>query len=172
MQLTNTGLDWAPCWSPDGSRIAFNRDGDLWVMGAVDGSDQVQLTVGLVDVQPAWARLACVPEYDSACDVLASGDTVPRDEAGVHLAAVTPSPFRAHGTIRFRLETGGPVLLRVFSAGGRLVRTLYEGVLGAGEYQMTWDGRDEQGRAAPSGVYLFRLETGQEARTTKAVLLR
>jgi Tol biopolymer transport system component len=37
------GFDLRPAWSPDGTRIAFVRDFDVWSMNA-DGSDQVQLT--------------------------------------------------------------------------------------------------------------------------------
>ncbi|MBL8126117.1 MAG: PD40 domain-containing protein [Chloroflexia bacterium] len=43
-QLTaNTVDDLSPAWSPDGSRIAFERSGDIYVMNA-DGSGQVNLT--------------------------------------------------------------------------------------------------------------------------------
>jgi uncharacterized repeat protein (TIGR01451 family) len=45
-RLTNNGRnDREPVFSSDGSKIAFSRDGTIWVMNA-DGSDQVQLTSG------------------------------------------------------------------------------------------------------------------------------
>ena len=48
VRLTQSeGADWAPAWSPDGTKIAFesNRDGDfeIYMMNA-DGTDPVRLT--------------------------------------------------------------------------------------------------------------------------------
>ncbi len=48
IRLTNnSAYDWAPCFSPDGSKIAFasDRDGnwEIYIMN-VDGSGQVNLT--------------------------------------------------------------------------------------------------------------------------------
>lgn len=40
-----------PCWSPDGTRIAFAREGWVWTM-AVDGSDARRLVAG---TDPAWS---------------------------------------------------------------------------------------------------------------------
>ena len=37
-QLTKEPADMDPTWSPDGSQIAFYREGQIWVMNA-DGSD-------------------------------------------------------------------------------------------------------------------------------------
>lgn len=45
--------------------------------------------------------------------------------------------------------------------------------LAAGTHLVEWDGRDDSGRALPSGVYFGRLETtGRETATQKMVLLR
>ena len=41
-QLANSGSVDTPSWSPDGSRIAFSRDGDMWAMDA-DGANQTML---------------------------------------------------------------------------------------------------------------------------------
>jgi Tol biopolymer transport system component len=38
-ELTDGEGDWAPAWSPDGEKIAFERDGAIWVMNA-DGSEE------------------------------------------------------------------------------------------------------------------------------------
>jgi Tol biopolymer transport system component len=57
--LTNTSdaMEASPAWSPDGSRIAYSRNGDLWVMDA-DGSGQRRLTTTPApetEGHPAWS---------------------------------------------------------------------------------------------------------------------
>ena len=42
----------------------------------------------------------------------------------------------------------------------------------AGHHRVHWDGRDEEGRSLASGMYLYRLVTGEDALTRKLMLLR
>jgi flagellar hook assembly protein FlgD len=62
--------------------------------------------------------------------------------------------------------------VRVFDAHGALVREIYRGSLGEGEHTATWDGRDDSGRAMPSGVYFGRIETAETQAVHKVVLLK
>jgi hypothetical protein len=84
------------------------------------------------------------------------------DEEGVPAAnalrASAPNPFTAATSLRFDLADGGAAVLRVYTAQGRLVRTLFHAALPAGRFRASWDGRDDRGSAAPSGVYFTRLE--------------
>lgn len=61
--------------------------------------------------------------------------------------------------------------LGVYDLRGRLVREWW---LPEGTYALTWDGRDNDGRAAPSGVYMLRLsaEYGAHTLSRKVTLLR
>jgi hypothetical protein len=87
------------------------------------------------------------------------------------LGAPIPNPFRGETRIRFALP--GPAEgadLAVYDIAGRRVRELTPGRgSGAGGGEATWDGRDERGRPVPSGIYLFRLDTGGEVFTRKVV---
>jgi hypothetical protein len=42
----------------------------------------------------------------------------------------------------------------------------------AGRYEVSWDGRDDQGRSVGSGLYFYRLETGQFALVQKMLMLK
>ena len=56
-----------------------------------------------------------------------------------------------------------PVNLVVYDALGRRVRALHSGeTLTAGQYRTPWNGRDDEGRPAASGVYLYRLSGGTD----------
>ena len=72
-RLTRTGTNTDPAWSPDGSSIAFTRDGDIYVMDA-DGSNVRRLTTDAEqDYQPAWSadgsRIAFVRERTRTSDL-------------------------------------------------------------------------------------------------------
>jgi hypothetical protein len=41
-----------------------------------------------------------------------------------------------------------------------------------GEYETRWDGRDDRGALAASGVYFYRLESGRFTQTRRMVLLK
>jgi flagellar hook assembly protein FlgD len=65
------------------------------------------------------------------------------------------------------------VSLRVFSASGRLVRTLAAGeVMPAGIGFIDWDGQDDDGRGVAAGVYLVALDALGVQRIQRAVMVR
>jgi flagellar hook assembly protein FlgD len=55
---------------------------------------------------------------------------------------------------------------------GRLVRTLVDEHRAAGRYQVQWNGLDNGGRPASSGVYFYRMLAGSFSETRKMVLLK
>ena len=88
------------------------------------------------------------------------------------LAQNYPNPFNPVTTIRFGVREKGPVTLRVYDVAGRLVRTLVDGVRDAGAYREVWEGRNNRGSCAASGVYFYRLGAKGFERTRKMVLLK
>ncbi len=83
-----------------------------------------------------------------------------------------PNPFNPQTTISFSLPTNQDVTLRIYSARGRLVHSLLSGPQQAGLHHAVWDGHDDQGRGVASGVYFYRLVTGNESLTGKMVLAK
>jgi len=67
---------------------------------------------------------------------------------------------------------GGAASLKIYDVHGRLLRTIQTPPLSSGLHRITWDGRDEQGRDLPSGVYLYTMESGDWTATRKLQLLR
>jgi hypothetical protein len=84
-----------------------------------------------------------------------------------------PNPFNPRTVIRYELAEASPVRLRVYDVAGRLLRVLVDRRLAApGAHAVTWDGRDDTGRHAPSGTYLCRLIAGDRAATIRMTLVR
>ena len=82
-----------------------------------------------------------------------------------------PNPFNPSTTIGFSVSQGGPVMLEISDLTGRHVRTLLSGQVAAGHHSVQWDGRDERGSAAASGVYFYRLRVGTNSVASKKMLL-
>lgn len=91
------------------------------------------------------------------------------------LAMAAPYPNPGHGavSVRFSLARAeSRVRLGVFDITGRLVHTLLDQPLAAGERNVSWDGSTEQGQPVQSGVYFLRLDTGSGSLTRKMLYLR
>ncbi len=89
-----------------------------------------------------------------------------------------PNPFNPSTKISFSVATVSNVRLTVFNVLGQEVATLVSGVLPAGRYDATWQGKDNAGHTVSSGVYFYRFEASSVAGgntfadTRKMVLLK
>ena len=97
-----------------------------------------------------------------------------RPEATVLLANY-PNPFNPETWIPYQLAHPAEVEVTIYSADGKLVRTLALGQLPAGVYQSRsraayWDGRNALGEPVASGVYFYTLSAGEFSATRKMVI--
>lgn len=84
-----------------------------------------------------------------------------------------PNPFNPSTTIAFDLPREISVSLRIYDLSGQLVTVLVENqVAQRGTNEFVWRGRDQAGRAAPAGVYFYRLEAGDYIETKRMTLLK
>jgi uncharacterized repeat protein (TIGR01451 family) len=83
-----------------------------------------------------------------------------------------PNPFAADTRLQLTLPAAERVVARVYSPAGRLVKTLVDAPLPAGEHLVPWDGTDERGNHVASGVYFIFAEAGADRASRKVVLLK
>jgi hypothetical protein len=83
---------------------------------------------------------------------------------GLQCVSVTPNPFKRNVTIVWPSSVGAGGAARVYAQDGRLVRQTQ---IPAGETRWGWDGRDEQGRLVPPGVYVLAAPGGVRAKAIK-----
>ncbi|MEZ4396379.1 MAG: FlgD immunoglobulin-like domain containing protein [Candidatus Krumholzibacteriia bacterium] len=83
-----------------------------------------------------------------------------------------PTAFRRQATLEASLGSAGEIALSIHDAQGRRLRRLAAGYREAGRFRISWDGRDEQGRNLPAGVYLAVLEQAGRKSTARLVRLR
>jgi hypothetical protein len=79
-----------------------------------------------------------------------------------------PNPFNGQTRLKFRVSGfGSRVQLRVYDVAGRQVATLVDGTVASGEHVVTFDAT-----GLGSGIYFYRLESGDFHQTRKMILLR
>jgi hypothetical protein len=94
--------------------------------------------------------------------------------ARVRLHQNHPNPFNPETKIKYMVEGGEAVQVgvKVYNVAGRLVKTLVDGVKPPGEYEVAWNGRNENGHQVASGIYFYKLKVSDYVETKKMVLLR
>jgi hypothetical protein len=113
-------------------------------------------------------------------DAQQSGAMIPKV---ITLAQNYPNPFWSEATssalgrgnpstqIRYELPQPGHVSLVIYNSLGQEVRRLIEQQQPAGYHHATWNGRDQNGKPLPSGIYHYRLQVGNDFTVTKKMLM-
>lgn len=108
------------------------------------------------------------PEMDPT-SIERTGNTIP---SSIELAQNYPNPFNPTTVIEFSLNENALVKLEIFDVAGRLVTTLVNDMMSAGTYSATWNATNMSGAAVSSGVYMYRLQVGNQVRTRAMTLIK
>lgn len=92
--------------------------------------------------------------------------------AKIQLGKVIPNPTNGETRIEYTLPESRNVTLRAYNSTGQLVRELVNGKVEAGQWAVTWNGRDGSDQRVPGGIYVLRLTAGKESLSKRMVLLR
>ena len=87
------------------------------------------------------------------------------------LSQNAPNPFNPTTEISYAVD-GGHTSLVIYNVAGQAVRTLVDGNVTAGAHTITWDGKDNMGRSVASGVYTYRLVSGDRQLVRRMTLVR
>jgi len=85
-----------------------------------------------------------------------------------------PNPFNSSTSIQFQVRADQPlpISLRIYNLAGQLVRTVTTQRFSSGDYTLSWDGKDEAGRALSSGIYFCKLTCLDLQSVLRMTLLR
>lgn len=95
-----------------------------------------------------------VSEPRTAVSLIARPSEIP---GTVALFQNYPNPFNPSTEIRYSVAEPSDVTIGVFDLLGKEVQALVQRELPVGEFAARWEGKDENGRTMPSGVYVIRL---------------
>ncbi len=170
-------------------QIIVNGLGDpaLWVninptTGNLDSgaSDVINFTINSNDLTPGTYT----------CDILISGNavntlTIPvtlsvtgtdTEEDVVHYTTYLhdnyPNPFNPETTISFTTSGDYSTTLQIFNIKGQIVKTLVDNKLTAGFHSFKWSGDNDKGEKVTSGIYFYKLESGDQHQIKKMILMK
>ena len=84
----------------------------------------------------------------------------------------SPNPFVENTYIHYTLKDNSIYTISIYNLKGQKIRSLVQGKGQAGNFSAIWDGKDDSGKQAASGVYLYCVITGNQSATRRMVLIR
>lgn len=75
-------------------------------------------------------------------------------------------------TIKLNLRKKNNVKIKIYNLKGQRVRYLTDKTLQAGEHTITWNGRNDNGKLISSGIYYYKVETNNNTKLKKIVVLK
>jgi len=145
------------------------EDADVITVGfdARDLPEEATLNAGLIIESNGEEPRVTIPLRMAANPNSVPGETGEVFPTTLAIRSATPNPFNGRTMIAIDVPRSSRLKLSVYDLAGRLVRTIHDGEVGAGQatFSLTMD-------AAPSGVYLLSAITLGGSDLHKIVLVR
>ncbi len=167
-------------WGTYGFIDAFNLSQN-WYAGSYIAIDEGPI-IDMIEnyrSQLLWKNFMANPEIQTMLDAIGFvPDSISTGVNDIQANNITsykiignyPNPFNPSTIIKFNLPSRLNVELKVYDILGREVRDLFDGQLNAGSNEVKWNGQDDFGRNAASGVYLYTLKVNGKILTGKMAL--
>ncbi len=150
-----------------GSVVRYNSDNGSMLIDA----DEQQIIFRFYSVAggPGGTLIDSFAIVDVVTDVGAEENVLP---GGFTLNQNYPNPFNPTTVISYSLPVKSEVTVTIYNLLGQSVRVFRQGEQSTGEHSISWDATDASGNTVASGVYFYRLTSGDFAVSRKMVLLR
>jgi len=130
-------------------------------VAAIDG--KIYISGGSLTQKYAATVVPSMYVFDPGGEPVRVDDMIPVEFA---LVQNYPNPFNPATTINYRLDQAGMVNLVIYDLLGRKVTTLVDEMKTLGNHTITWNAED-----FASGIYFYRIETGDSKVLTQKMLL-
>jgi hypothetical protein len=174
-----TSLSWGPVSAPDLAGYRIYRGGTVTFTIGPATYAGFTTDISYLDYagQPYFYKVLAVDIHGNTgpsnlivpSGIADAGTTLPRALA---LSTPVPNPLRSSTTLTLALPAAARVTLAVFDQQGRRVRMLADGERTAGVHAIAWDGRGDDGRVVPSGLYFAQLHSGGRTLTRRIIAVR
>jgi hypothetical protein len=136
------------------------RYGNIWEGSIIENTDGSFATILMLDDSIA------VDKISQTGEILVGVKDVTKP-ADFTLSQNYPNPLNPTTTISYDLPEAQEISLQVFDVTGRLVETLYNGYKEAGHWDVTWNAGNQT-----SGIYIYRLQVGDQHISRKMLLIK
>jgi hypothetical protein len=158
LQVSNDGASWTTVYA-DSAGAAGTQDFSFAQTTAqfvrLYMKQHEKSNYRIIDLE-VYANPGAAKRWDSVADAAIIPDAIA-------LAQNYPNPFNPTTQIGYELPMAGQVSLIIYNSLGQEVRRLIDKQQAAGYHQVTWNGRDQNGKPVPSGVYHYRLQVEDPA---------
>jgi hypothetical protein len=171
LYTSNGGAVWDSVATPVSKRLTdvhFVDAENGWAITSAGGTGSSTKGTG----QSTARQMSYILKFTSGTTAVHTSEPAASVE-DFKLYANYPNPFNPSTTISYQVSDGktSAVQLIVYDAIGRQVRTLVNHTVAPGLYNVQWDGRDDAGQRASSGVYFYRMTAGSFSQCQKMLLL-
>ncbi len=85
-----------------------------------------------------------------------------------------PNPFNLGTTISYTLDSNHPlhITLKIYNLLGEEVKTLIDKWQPMGNYEVNWNGQDDNGKLVGSGIYFYQLKTVSFKQSKRMLLIK
>ena len=158
--------------------IVTNNNGSVsWITGNIDENplfcDSWNWDFNLAEDSPCVGTGIAgnnMGAFDVGCGpMMSAGVDIP---SRFNLKQNYPNPFNSVTTIEYYLYNKSFINISIYDIYGRRLKTLFNKIQNQGHWSIMWDGLDENGITAPSGIYLYKLSSGDRTKTRKMFLLK
>ena len=152
-------------------------DGDTNIDGTTAPANAVDITgvIGQFDTsEPYSSGYQLLPRSlaDITLATAVEDEKPPISPTEFALSQNYPNPFNPETLISFSVPKQARVVLEIYNGIGQRIAVLAEETFRPGVHEVLWNGRDESGAEAPSGVYFYRMQTEEFSSVRKMLLLR
>ncbi len=127
---------------------------------------------GKIYVDPSSDTIFVLDQTNKQIVVYVKKEKLPVGSGSVYLEKNQPNPLESYTDIEFFLAEPLDIKLVVYNLIGVQVKTLAQGSYNKGRYRERWDGKDDQGKPLPNGVYFYRLESKKGVMIRQLIILR
>jgi hypothetical protein len=148
-----------------------------WVAYLVDASEGVSINLAeksgtQVMTGKKAPNLRLLKLIVGSPDFVEKQSDIPLQPVEFGLSQNYPNPFNPRTTIEYSLPKNGRVRLTVYNLLGQQIRTVLDMDEKKGYHKAAWDGDNDRGLRAASGIYIYRLEFLDKVAVRKLVLVK
>jgi len=161
--LSTSGWSWKLL-----TNVALNKgDNLLTISYCEDGALLDKICVSNYILPPVDMGKEALNKCDS---ISVSNPLIPSAES--KLGQNYPNPFSELTQIDFSLTETTNVSLKIYDVVGKMVSTLVNEKLDAGNYNVTWYATDDNGAKLEGGIYIYQLVSGNKTVTKKMLFIK